>query len=92
MMNIRIDIFNEMLWPQFRQLREVQHLSEQDKIRYYNFYLDQLNVARFHYWYSHQPKGSRKEIQITGVLLQETLFDLLQENGSQIYITSEVTI
>jgi len=40
----------------------------------------------------HEGKSSRKEIQITGVLLQEDLFDLLQEDGSQIYITSEVNI
>jgi hypothetical protein len=91
-MNIRINILNEITWPQFKQLREVQNLSERDKIKHYNFYLDQLNTARFHHWYSYQPKGLRKEIQITGVLLQEDLFDLLQEDGSQIYITSEVTI
>ena len=91
-MNIRIDILNEITWPQFKQLREVQNLSERDKIKHYNFYLDQLNTARFYHWHSYQPKGSRKEIQITGILLQEDLFDLLQEDGSQIYITSEVTI
>jgi hypothetical protein len=91
-MNIKIDIFNEILWPQFRQLKEIQNLSERDKIKHYNFYLDQLNTARFQNWYNAQPKGSRKEIQITGVLLQEDLFDLLQEDGSQIYITSEVIV
>lgn len=91
-MNIRIDIHNEITWPQFKQLREVKNLSERDKIKHYNFYLEQLNVARFQNWYNNQPKGSRKEIQITGVLLQEDLFDLLQEDGSQIYITSEVII
>ena len=91
-MNIRINILNEITWPQFKQLREVQNLSERDKIKHYNFYLDQLNTARFRNWYNAQPKGLRKEIQITEVLLQEDLFDLLQEDGSQIYITSEVTI
>jgi hypothetical protein len=91
-MNIKIDILNEITWPQFRQLREVQNLSERDKVKQYNFYLNQLNTARFHHWYSHQPKGPRREIRITGVLLQEDLFDLLQEDGSQIYITSEVII
>jgi hypothetical protein len=89
---MHINIFEEILWPQFKQLREIQNLSEQDKIKHYNSYLDQLNTARFNYWYSHQPKGLRKEIQITGVLLQEDLFDLLQEDGSQIYITSEVIV
>lgn len=87
-----MNIDNEISWTQFKQLKEIKNLSEREQIRKYNIYLDQLNVARFNNWYSYQPKGPRKEIRITGVLLQETLFDLLQENGSQIYITSEVII
>ena len=89
-MNIKIDILNEITWPQFRQLREVQNLSERDRIKHYNFYLDQLNTARFHYWYSHQPKGPQIEsttIVPEGFLQQEDLFYLLQEDGSKIYIT-----
>ena len=88
-MNIKIDIFNEITWPQFRQLREVQNLSERDKVRHYNFYLDQLNTARFNYWYSHQPKGSPQQpiIILEGFLQQENLSYILQENGSKIYIT-----
>jgi hypothetical protein len=82
----------EILWPKFKTLNEIRNLPLQEQVRKYNIYLEQLNNARFHNWYSHQPKGSRKEIQITGILLQEDLFDLLQEDGSQIYITSEVTI
>ncbi len=87
-MNVRIDIFNEITWPQFRQLREVQNLSERDKVKHYNFYLDQLNTARFNYWYSHQPKGFR--IGIVGDLLQENLFAILQEDGSTIQITGKI--
>lgn len=87
-MNIRIDIHNEITWPQFRQLREVQNLSERDKIRHYNFYLEQLNTARFQYWYSHQPRGFR--IGVIGVLLQENLFEILQEDGSHIFITGKI--
>ena len=82
----------EILWPKFKTLNEIRNLPMQEQIRRYNFYLDQLNTARFRNWYNAQPKGPRKEIQITEVLLQEDLFDLLQEDGSQIYITSEVTI
>ena len=82
----------EILWPKFKTLNEIRNLSLQEQIKRYNIYLEQLNNARFYNWYTHQPKGSRKEIQITGVLLQEDLFDLLQENGSQIYITSEVIV
>ena len=87
-MNVKIDIFNEITWPQFRQLREVQNLSEQDRIRHYNFYLEQLNTARFQYWHSHQPRGFR--IGVTEVLLQEDLFAILQEDGSNILITGEI--
>ena len=82
----------EILWPKFKTLNEIRNLPLQEQIRRYNIYLEQLNYARFQNWYTHQPKGTRKEIQITGVLLQEDLFDLLQEDGSQIYITSEVII
>ena len=79
-MNIKVDIFNEITWSQFRQLREVRNLSEQNKIRHYNFYLEQLNTARFYHWYSHQPKGD-------GYLQQEDLNYILQEDGSYIIIT-----
>ena len=57
-MNIKFDIFNEITWPQFKQLKEVQNLSEQDIIKHYNFYLDQLNVARFQSWYNSQGGGA----------------------------------
>jgi len=91
-MNIKIDIFNEIPWPQFRQLKEVAHLSERDKIRHYNFYLEQLNTARFQNWYNAQPKGPRKVIVAEGFLQQENLFYILQEDGSKIYITIEKEI
>ena len=87
-MNIKIDILNEITWPQFRQLREVQNLSERDRIKHYNFYLEQLNTARFQHWYSHQPKGENGRVVVTeGFLQQENLSYILQENGSKIYIT-----
>jgi hypothetical protein len=89
-MNTKIDILNEITWPQFKQLREVRNLSERDKIKHYNFYLEQLNTARFHHWYSYQPKGPQIEsttIVPEGFLQQEDLFYLLQEDGSKIYIT-----
>jgi hypothetical protein len=40
----------------------------------------------------HEGRSVTKVIQITGVLLQENLFDILQEDGFQIYITSEVIV
>ena len=90
-MNIRIDIFNEISWPQFRQLREVQNLSERDKVKHYNFYLDQLNIARFQNWYNAQPKGTNGKVIISdGFLQQEDLFYILQEDGSFINVTIEI--
>ncbi len=90
-MNIKIDIFNEIPWSQFRQLKEIQNLSEQDKIKHYNFYLNQLNTARFQNWYNAQPKGPSGKIIISeGFLQQEDLYYILQEDGSKIYITIEI--
>jgi hypothetical protein len=69
-------------------LREVRNLSERDKIKHYNLYLEQLNIARFHHWYSYQPKGENKKVIVEeGFLQQENLSYILQENGSKIYIT-----
>jgi hypothetical protein len=89
-MNIEINILNEVTWSQFKQLKEIQNLLERDKIKHYNFYLDQLNTARFQHWYSNQPKGPQLEsttIVPEGFLQQENLSYLLQEDGSKIYIT-----
>jgi hypothetical protein len=88
-MNTKIDILNEITWPQFKQLREVRNLSERDKIKHYNLYLEQLNTARFHHWYSHQPKGPQIESTTIpeGFLQQEDLNYILQEDGFKIIIT-----
>ena len=55
-------------------------------------YMDTFNYFQEDWAYNYQPKGSRKEIRITGVLLQENLFDLLQEDGSQIDLRSAWSI
>ena len=85
---MNINIFEEILWPQFKQLREIRNLSEREQRKRYNFYLDQLNTARFQYWYAHQPRGFR--IGVIGNLLQENFFNILQEDGSTIQITGEI--
>ena len=85
-----MNIFEEISWSQFKQLREVKNLSEREQIKKYNFYLDQLNAARFNNWYNAQPKGpSGKAIIQSGFLQQEDLYYILQEDGSKIYITIE---
>ena len=86
-----MNIFEEILWPQFKQLREIKNLPEREQIKRYNFYLDQLNASRFQNWYNVQPKGSRGTIIIQdGFLQQENLFYILQEDGSKIYVTTEI--
>ncbi len=82
------NFFEEISWPQFKQLRENRNLSVREQIKRYNFYLDQLNSARFQNWYNSQPRGiNERLITIEGFLQQENLFYILQEDGSKIYIT-----
>jgi len=84
-----INIFEEISWPQFIQQVHVKKLPLNEQVKYYNQYIWELNQARQN-WLTYQNKGIRPQIAVTGVLLQEDLFDLLQEDGSQILITSEV--
>jgi len=79
------NIFEELSWQQFSKLPNIVRLPLNEQITYYNQYLSDLSVARQN-WIDYQNKGPR-QIGIIGVLLQEDLFDLEQENGSKIYIT-----
>jgi hypothetical protein len=81
-----MDIFNEILWPQFIQLNEIRNLPLTEQVNRYNQYIYELNEAR-HSWVAYQNKGTLKTLQNIGVLLQEDLFDLEQEDGSKILIT-----
>ena len=73
-----MDIFNEILWPQFIQLNEVRSLPLNEQVKKYNQYIYELNEAR-HNWNAYQNKGPREAF-----LLQEDGFFLLQEDGSKI--------
>ena len=80
-------IFEEISWSQFQTLDYIRNLSLNEQVNYYNQYLYELSVAR-HNWITYQNKGEIPlTLQIIGELLQENLFDLLQEDGSQILIT-----
>lgn len=83
----------EIPWVEFKRIPTISKLPLQEQVRRYNMYMLDLSQAR-EQWLStqHEGKSSYTKIQITGVLLQENLFDLLQEDGSQIYITSKVII
>jgi len=84
-----MDIFNEILWPQFIQLNEIRNLPINEQVNKYNQYIYELNEAR-HNWISYQNKGPKQlsTLQNVGFLLQEDLFDLEQEDNSKIFITA----
>lgn len=77
----------EIPWLHFVKLNHIAKLPLNEQVSAYRQHVCDIEQIR-----ACGGKSSRKEIQITGVLLQEDLFDLLQENGSQIYITSEVIV
>jgi hypothetical protein len=82
-----MNLFEEILWPQFVKIERVSKLPLHEQVKEYNQYIYDLSLARQN-WLNSQPKGFRRqEIGIIGVLLQEDLFNLLQEDGSNIIIT-----
>ena len=83
-------IFEELTWPQFKELNHIRPLPLHEQVANYNSYLSELTRNRYLYeqWLANQNKGSKPlTLQVIGVLLQEDLFDLEQEDGSKIYIT-----
>ncbi len=82
-----MDIFNELAWHQFKQLKEVRDLPLNEQINKYNRYLWELSLAR-DYYLQYQAKGKRLTLQNVGFLLQEDLFNLQQEDGNNIFITA----
>jgi hypothetical protein len=83
------NIFEEISWPQYAQMSHIAKLPLQEQINQYNQYLYQLSEARTS-WITYQNKGPippPTPIE-SGFLLQEDLFDLLQEDGSNIIITT----
>jgi hypothetical protein len=82
-----MNIFEEISWPQFVKLEKVRRLPLNEQVKEYNQYIYDLSLAR-QSWLNDQPKGPKPlTLQVTGVLLQEDLFDLEQEDGNKILIT-----
>ena len=85
----------EISWPQFQQLDYVRKLPLNEQVKFYNQYIWDLEQARQN-WLIYQNKGPlTPETGSTpptpveeGFLLQEDLFDLLQETGDKIIITT----
>jgi len=85
-----MDLFNEISWSQFQLLEHIKRLPLNEQAAQYNSYLAELSRQRYLYsqWLANQNKGPKQlTLQNIGVLLQEDLFDLEQEDGSKILIT-----
>ena len=78
--------YQEIPWVEFSRIPTINKLPLQEQVRRYNIYMLDLHQAR-EQWMIQQHEGKAVSIQIIGVLLQENLFDILQEDGSQILIT-----
>ena len=90
MFRFKVDIFNEISWPKFIQLPEIQPLPLNEQVKKYNLYIDELTYERIVYakWLEGHKKGPLLKIRNIGFLLQENLFDLEQEDGNKIFITA----
>jgi len=83
----------EISWFEFSRIPTINKLPLHEQQRQYRLYMLDLHQAREQWMVQqHEGRSVTKVIQITGVLLQENLFDILQEDGFQIYITSEVIV
>ena len=86
-----MNLFEEILWPQFVKIERVSKLPLHEQVKEYNQYIYDLSLARQN-WLNSQPKGFKPTLTSptpieSGFLLQEDLFNLLQEDGSNIIIT-----
>ena len=89
-----MNIFQEILWPQFIQLEYIKRLPLNEQVNQYNQYLWELSIARQN-WITYQNKGDA--IETEKYLAQEesyidnlgmlNYFAILQEDGSKIIIT-----
>lgn len=87
---MKVDIFNEIAWLNFRKLPNIKTLPLTEQVKKYNLYINELTHQRnvYLHWLEGHKKGPLPpKLQIIGVLLQEDLFDLEQEDGNKILIT-----
>ena len=80
-----MSIFEEILWPQFIKIERISKLPLNEQVAAYQQYVWDLSIQRQN-WLNYQNKGPLNPKE-EGFLLQEDLFDLLQEDGSKIIIT-----
>lgn len=82
-----IDIFNEILWPQFLNLEGIKNLPLNEQVNRYNSYINELTNKRNNYlkqqrWLEYYERGG---VDGNFLLLEDGLY-LLQEDGSKLKI------
>ena len=90
-----MNIFEEILWPQFVKIEHVSKLPLNEQVAAYKQYVYELDIARQN-WLNYQNKGLfLPSIQNVGFLAQEEYdpisqdyFTILQEDGSSIFVTA----
>lgn len=90
-----IDIFNEILWPQFVKLEHIKNLPLNEQTSRYNRYVNELSYRRRCYiqqqnWLNCNKGGRPKENTLPEeeifFLLNENDDNILQENGDNIIV------
>lgn len=75
----------EYTWKQFITLSSIKNLPLNEQVKRYRFYLEELSSQIYN-----QNKGPTTDIipvvPLSGYLLQENGFYILQEDGSKIYL------
>ena len=76
-----VNIFNELLWAQYKNLPHIRTLTEAQQVKSYRQYLNELSSERFRYnhyinWLDGRSGGTNKN---KNVLLQENEWELLLE-------------
>lgn len=83
-----MDIFNEILWPQFTQIDYIRRLPLQEQVSAYNQYLYDLSIARIN-WLAMQPKGqvaSTPETTPEVEMITQDSFVLITESGDDLIL------
>jgi hypothetical protein len=82
-----MNIFEEILWPQFVKIERISKLPLTEQVAAYQQYVYDLSAARQN-WLNYQNKGplTKNIIEETFYLLQEDGGFILQEDGSNIII------
>jgi len=90
-----MNIFEEILWPQFIKIERISKLPLTEQVAAYQQYIYDLDTARQN-WIAYQNKGPRGVVNI-GLLAQEEYdsitgdyFLILQEDNSGIFVTKYI--